>query len=68
MANSTRIAATRLYDLQTKKIYIRVFYQNKNNDILETRSDGDNGWHTRSDRVVVSGNTVMAGSPIAVTS
>jgi Fungal fucose-specific lectin len=66
MLSTTRIAATRFED--SGKIYMRVVYQNKAKDIVETSFDSYKGWHTGSDQIVVSGNNVMEGSPLAITS
>ncbi|KAM3086992.1 hypothetical protein ACMFMG_001102 [Clarireedia jacksonii] len=67
MFNSSRLAAGEFVDSQTKRRHIRVFYQNKNNDIRESCFDTDNGWHTRADQLVFPGTLAMAKSPIAVT-
>jgi Fungal fucose-specific lectin len=69
MLNTTRIAATRFED-SAKKISMRVVYQMKDKEIVETLFDGDKGsWHdAASDKPVVPGKHVLPGSPLAITS
>jgi hypothetical protein len=67
MLNSTRLAAGEFIDSQSKRRYIRVIYQNKDNSIRESCYDSDNGWYTRNDQLIVSGDIAMPKSPIAVT-
>jgi len=67
MFNSTRLAAGEFIDSQSKRRYIRVIYQNKDNDIRESCYDTENNWHTRADQLIAPGTIAMAKSPIAVT-
>jgi hypothetical protein len=68
MLNYTCLAASSFTDSATKRAYIRVYYQNREQDILESCYDSENGWQTRSDQLVASGTIVAERSPIAVAS